>query len=250
VILGGVLGGLLGFLVSSLASPIYSAKSVINVWIDNTLASPMSERVEYVAKLRVQDLLLSDETLQGIQDRFETSPDDMEFGTLARIRSHIRLTRIGDQWILEVFSKNPETATFVADAWAQSCMVEIEEAIAAAWNIYELQSDVFGLGCQPISTQEDDPIRWACEFQESERVGDILGDLYLEVERSRGILPVFGYSLMQFATADSEPILRDRGVLILVGTLLGILVSLVILLYVRTKHPEESNLKDDSSQNG
>jgi hypothetical protein len=50
-----------------------------------------------------------------------------------------------------------------------------------------------------------------------------------EVRKSRGILPVFAYSLLSGATGTAEVVVWNRGSLVLGGAIIGLAVGAVVV---------------------
>jgi uncharacterized protein involved in exopolysaccharide biosynthesis len=216
-----VVGGLLGWGVSLVRAPAYMAEANLLIGVDYARTQPLSEDAAREAFLEVQNLLLSDETLQGAIDLLPpgtTSPN-----SIAAFRRTIRLERFDPKWDLQVLSTDSQQAAQWANAWARSALASLAEAQRHAWRAADIQAAMYQAGCTwaPGEPPDHQP-RWHCEsqnpaFSPEEAVTGVMA----ESARSHGILPALTFSLQNEATPPDQPIIYGRGGVILAGVFLG-----------------------------
>jgi hypothetical protein len=73
---------------------------------------------------------------------------------------------------------------------------------------------------------------WACDWEREEIDPDVLAsELLTEVQMTKGILPIFSFSLRQNGSVNEEPIPWSRGWYVLGGTLVGFVISALVIIF-------------------
>jgi uncharacterized protein involved in exopolysaccharide biosynthesis len=225
-----ILGGLLGLAFSYLQSPIFQASAIVSVDLDFARTANIDEIVHRRAMDRVRVLMLSNETLEivasSLDDHGEVSLDPDQ------LRNLIRLEERETGWELKTLHPDPETAVAISNAWAVSVLDELEEAVKHAWRAAELQMAFYRLGCVLTPTEADpQQANWVCTSEEPELDPDqLILQLQQEAEASRGILPAMSYGLIAPAAITTTPIYPQRGLFILGGILIGLLIGIALVL--------------------
>jgi hypothetical protein len=216
-----LVGGLLGLAASYLRPPVYEASAVIEIGIDRSRAEVPDDVTVRQAHDRVRGLLLADDTLEWAAQSGGMVQEGSE--AVAALRSRIRLSEQPDGWRLTVLGASAGEAERLARAWADVSLSQIAEASRHAVRAAEWQGLLFEASCRLIPV-EDDPVDavWLCRSAPPGGADAVPASILAEVEASRGILPVFSYSLVQKADGTAEPVLWGRGSLILGGALAGL----------------------------
>jgi uncharacterized protein involved in exopolysaccharide biosynthesis len=218
-----VLGGLLGLGASWVSPARYLATARISVGIDYSRAQFQDEDAQRHILGRVQDLLLSDEALGRALD--ETDQAGATAPSLNRFREKIRLTRIEAEWSLAVTDPNPGRAAELASAWAAASLGLLEESQQEAWKLAELQALFFQFACRPQAPDESgDPPVWVCDELQGDPPEPALEDEILQrMAASYGIPPVISFTSLESASVPEDPVTAPRAVLVLAGTILGLI---------------------------
>ncbi len=242
IVLLGVAGGLAGMLFSIAHPPIFEASAVLGM----NIAYGSTQRLELVVEDRVMGrvsaLIESDQVMSRV---LEALPADLRssrgWSGPADLRAQTRIEKRLGTWLLTVDDRNPGTAAQVANAWVDEAIAGLDAAVAHAWKAVGLQSGPFTVNC--IQTQPETPdvpgldwAAWRCFVQPIHLTPEALsGQLRNELQLSQGVLPVIAYSLLQRAGPPSAPVLWGRGMLILAGTLIGVLIGLPLATVRRSR---------------
>jgi hypothetical protein len=236
LILFFVAGGLAGWGIASRRQPLYEAKAVLGIGIDYGRTFPLDENTYRDAYDRVRALLHADSTLAGIYTYVdEAYRDPSLFQNLDTLRARLRLGDKGRTWELIAISPRPSEAAALANAWAESALLEFERALEHAWRANELQAEFFNLGCS-LDTAPDHPeiIAWECDSTSGPPDPEwMIASLVREASQSKGILPAFSSTLLQEAATPSSPVVWGRGILILSMSLAGLLLGLAYTIFFR-----------------
>ena len=228
-----VVGGTVGFLISMVKAPQYQAAATMDIGYDFSRMVPLNESYQRRAYYRVRDLILSDDVLRGAVATIEGDNYFKSLDDLAELRSHLRLADYDDHWELIVLGEDPSDAAAFANAWSESTISELERALLHSWRVTQLQSDFYDLGCIfDADVYEGEPTAlWICQHEDVEIDPDLLvQELIEEVQLSRGILPALSFSILAEAALPVEPVLWDRGVLIVASTVLGLILGAIFAM--------------------
>lgn len=228
-----ILGGLLGLAVTWLRPPEYEAVASLDIGIDYGRSQPLSDEATREAFLRVQDLLLADDTLRAAA---ASLPPDMT-GTVTpdNLRSDIRLERFDPKWDMQAFSTSPDQAAAIANAWAESALSALQVAQTHAWRAADLQGKLYRASCTLEAEVGAAEPKWVCHSGEPDFSPDqAVGQLMHEAELSQGILPNLSFSLQHRAKPPQQVAVYGRGTVVLAGFFLGWLVGIGLVLGVGT----------------
>lgn len=226
-----LLGALVGYLVSAARPEVYQASALLGIGIDRNRAVVPDDITVRQSSDRVRALLLADDTLErAALEAGQTASGDSLPQSAEALRERIRLAERPDGWELIVFAESPATAEVLAGAWAKASLEEITTASLHALRAAEWQQVVYEASCrlQPAEAGA----MWLCLSAPPGGDPEALpASLLAEVEASRGILPVFTYSLLREARATSRPVVWATGPLVLAGAILGGLVGVLTAVW-------------------
>jgi len=229
IFLAGVLGGLMGIGMASLSSPRYRATAVLTIGVDYARSQWLDEDANRLAMLSVQELLLSDDVLQGVLKRtgLPAHEDQQQIADIAALRQDLRLLWVDDRWELSAASSDPLWAAATANAWAQVGLEHLREAVGHAMSAAELQSRLFRVFCRPTdSSGGPAPSLWVCdEGDPGFETQGLPEELLDEVEQSRGVIPPLTFALQSMASPPEAPETGGRAVMAAAGLLAGLLIG-------------------------
>jgi capsular polysaccharide biosynthesis protein len=255
VALFAVIGGTIGFLISMAKAPQYQAAATMDIGYDFSRMVPLNDSYQRRAYYRVRDLILSDDVLRGAVILLDDDNYDKSLDDLSELRTHLRLADYNDHWEFIVFLEDPSDAAAFANAWSESTVSELEAAVLHSWRVTQLQSDFFDLGCVfDAEAYEGEPAAvWICQHEDVELDPDLLvEELVEEIQLSRGILPALSFSILSEAAPPVEPVLWDRGVLIIASTVVGLILGIIFamtrpVIYEDREVPDETQTEQDNS---
>ena len=255
ITLFAVLGGTTGFLISLVKAPQYQAVATMDIGYDFSRMVPLNDSYQRRAYYRVRDLLISDDVLRGAVTTLEEDNYFKSLDNLSELRTHLRLADYNDHWEFIVFWEDPSEAAAFANAWSESTVSELEVAVFHSWRVTQLQSDFFDLGCVfEAEVLEGEPTAvWICQHEDVELDPDLLvEELVEEVQLSRGILPALSFSIISEAAPPVEPVLWDRGVLIIASTVVGLILGVIFamtrpVINEDREVPDETQTEQDNS---
>lgn len=224
-------GALLGFVFSMLSPPKYVAEATLGVTINYGVTKPLELIVEDRALNRVSSMLNSDETLNEVLERLSDDvKQSRELDEASDLREVMRLEQRLAEWGLTAVDQDPVVAADIAQLWADMSIVALDEAVNHSWQAVGLMEGPFDVQCESLQGSNSKG-SWDCSVVPMEISSDALaGALQTELELSRGILPNLSYELLQSATPPDNPVVRDRGTLVLSGAALGLVAGSVVVL--------------------
>lgn len=228
ILAAGLMGGLLGLASGTLVAPRYLATASLGIGADPNLAEPLNGNVQVEANLRIQDLLLSDATLEAA--RGQLSPE-LAGNDLEAFRAVIRLEKYDTRWDLEAMADSPRSAADRANAWAQAAESEFQAASAHALKAGQFQALLFSVACQPeVLIDGGTGDLWACdEMDLGLDPAQVSADLLEEARLSQGILPALSLTELESASPPEEPLREAVPVLAFAGTVAGLMLGLVLV---------------------
>ena len=250
-----VVGGIIGLFISMLKVPQYQATATMDIGYDFSRMVPLNDSYQRRSYYRVRDLILSDDVLLGVVTTLEEDNYFKSLDNLSELRTHLRLADYNDHWEFIVFWEDPSEAAAFANAWSESTVSELEAAVLHSWRVTQLQSDFFDLGCVfDADVYEGEPAGvWICQHEDVELDPDLLvEELVEEVQLSRGILPALSFSILSEAARPVEPVLWDRGVLIIASTVVGLILGTIfamtrLVVYEERGKTDETRAVQESS---
>jgi hypothetical protein len=234
ILLGGFLGGLLGWGLTFLKTPEYEASAALSIGFDYARVNEMDDPVTSYVTLRVRDLLLSDETAQSALDSLKVADPSRDIPTdIAQLRSRIRLVEDGSRWDIVASAHTPDGSAAIANAWADSALQGLEQAMLHAIRAADLETAIYRAGCKLVQDPSSPNLAiWDCRVPEDTlRPSDFPEALLNEANLSKGLLPSMSFSMLGRAEPPARAILWGRGVLILAGVVFGMwLCALAIIV--------------------
>ena len=238
ILLAGLVGAVVGWLIAFARPPLYQASVFIEYAVDYSRTAHMDNITVHQAYERVRRMLLADETLKATLDAAqERVGGELIFTNAAALRSQIQLSRYPGGFELIVYGQDPEQSAAAVNAWAEIALDETEKAIGHAIRAAELQSKIYKAGCKltpdPGSSEMVD---WLCVSGRPDIDPDELADdLLREVQQTRGILPIFTFSLLQEAQVPTDPIAWSRGSIVLACAMVGLLLGFIGVNFFKTE---------------
>lgn len=220
--------GLIGLGASSLLTPVYQSSSVLQVDIDHERTKQMNDYTVMKAYERVRGVLLADDVLEEtIHTVFGVGQASKEFSGISQMRERIRVSQRSDGWELVVYSHDPQLAAALANAWALSSIQKLKDGFQHSLVAWQWQGVLYSAHCS-LDPDPDDESRtlWTCTTGGEEIDPNLITDAIMEeVQQTRGILPIFSFSILEQAAVSETPVLWQRGTFVLVGLLLGLCVG-------------------------
>ena len=230
VLLTGLVGAVIGGLIAFTRPPVYQASVFIEYAVDYSRTAHMDDITVHQAYEQVRRMLLADETLQAtLEAANESVGEELIFTNAAALRSQIQLSRYPGGFELIVYGQDPEQSAAVVNAWSEVALEETEKAIGHAIRAAELQSKIYKGGCKlSPDPGNSDRVVWLCASGHPEIDPDELtDDLLREIQQTRGILPIFTFSLLQGAQVPTDPIAWSRGTIVLACAMVGFLLGFI-----------------------
>jgi uncharacterized protein involved in exopolysaccharide biosynthesis len=235
-----LIGGLTGIVIAATRQPLYEASASLLVTVDRGRSIVTDDVTVVQATDRVRALILSDDTLEKALDLLSVSTDEMgEFDSIASFRSALRITNRPASFELLVYANEPTLAAEVANAWAEASLAALDEAYLHAIRAAEFQNTLYEASCT-LTLRIDGTqgqAAWLCTSGRWEDEGEDLPEAILEeVKATRGILPIFSFTLGQEAQSPQSPILWARSSFIISGLIVGGLLGIFVLMIINTKN--------------
>jgi len=233
ILLAAILGGLVGTLLSLFRAPKYQAEAAIGAGFDYGRVEFLDDDAERRIFFRIQDLLLSDETLSAA---LQELPGDLfsqvPLETADELRARVSLTRIEARWNLKATDASPGRAAAIANAWGESAPEAVGEAQRHAWKAAELQAVYFRVWCRPTELNSlGREFMWVCDESLPQASPPTLTeDLLAEVQLSRGIPPIVWVAWLRRAELPTSPVTALRALLALGGMAAGLILGLLATL--------------------
>ena len=128
------------------------------------------------------------------------------------------------------------------DLWMKISLTELDIAQDHAWQAVALMGDEqFQLLCDQylLPDETSETYAWRCDLEPVSLDADALaGELRTEINLSRGILPVFSFEGLRAAEIPQSPVLYHRGILVLGGAFIGLLVAIWVVFVIPRKNTE------------
>jgi uncharacterized protein involved in exopolysaccharide biosynthesis len=226
-----MLGAVGAFIFSLLVPPRYEAAAAVAVSVDYTRTEPLELVVEDRALDRVWQLAVSDESIQQAAQQLGAKLGPGEaWASGESLRAHTRLDARLSRWEFIGIHRDPSLSAEIANAWMDTVVERLDEAYDHAWEAALLQGAVFDVTC--LGSQDGNPEAslWECVAVGPEITPDQVQRLREEIEASHGILPIFSYEIVEWATPPTKAVLWPRGLLLLAGTMSGFLIGVLLTI--------------------
>lgn len=214
-----VLGGLGGWVVSFGRTPIYEARTSIEVIItDARLGENRIERLMKNAISIVSPRSMSPALIQDIEE-------DCPGSSTADMQLEHRLLVLD----LVVHCSNPQGAADLANAWAEAAGAALTEAYDHSLVLEELT-----LHLEALKDCLHNPSKAPCsDYTDLEalrqEIQSLEEDISIERAASQGMRPEFSFRIESRADVPSKPEADGRGVLILAGVVIGVSIGLLVV---------------------
>lgn len=248
----GVAGALFGILFGRIFPPIYEAEAILGVSIQYAIAEPRELVLEDRILHRVAQVVMSDETFDGVLERI--SPEmraQNEWVEAEDIRQVVHLERRLTDWKLVASHPMPEVAQQVASIWMDVAFEALMEAQDHAWQAVALMGgQSFELMCVRTQMAPDSGLLtgWDCTVEPINLNPQALAGLVrTELELSRGILPAIVIQKAREPDIPEEPVLRSRNLLILGGAVIGLVFGFWIVGVLGVRFPRFGRRMEQAS---
>jgi hypothetical protein len=227
----GVVGAAIGLCLSTFIPARYEAIAVITISIDYGRTEELDLVVEDRVLDRVWVLFTSLETLEETQSQLQREHGgDDAWKDLPALEEHIRLDGYFSRWYFIGVDPDPVRAAWIANAWRDVSFSRLEEAMDHAWTAQAIQGVKFDVTC--VEANQGQPVEaiWQCYTFGPDVTQDQINGLRSEIDASHGILPVLSYEIGESATPPGMPVQWQRGVLVLAGGMLGLIIGVAFAL--------------------
>lgn len=234
IFLAIAIGGAAGAGLSLLTPPRYEAEAKISTSIDYTLLPELEDYEEDRIINEAGWVMLSDAVLLDVQERAKVEGVRFPFEDFA---TRFSSDRIDDLWALRVVGEDQQETSTLANIWVDVSLQHLTSAHAYALEASTIRSAIAALeNCQ----QADDSTAPAlCESTDVGTLEKELDALTAELEDaialSLGLNPASNFTINSYAVVPLSPSYQARGVMALLGMLLGLMAGLVALWFSRKK---------------
>jgi uncharacterized protein involved in exopolysaccharide biosynthesis len=229
IVIIALLGGFFGFFFSILNPPIYEAHSVLIVGNDftsidrTTWTDTKSDAVINKSALIVN----SKDVLDQIVTYFKAK------GIIVSSDAFSIARRIS-KWDLVVQDKDPIVAADVANAWLDLSYKTLDEARQHSINALAIAEKISLLtNCSNASTLSSFCAGITNDVQLSTEIANLTKALDIEERDSRSISVVITFEKGSAAEIPSQPTIYNRNLLVLIGSLLGLLIGSLGVIFER-----------------
>lgn len=220
-------GGFLGWVIVQAQPPVYEAKSYTIAAIDfqrtGKLTQGQSDRVFSLAST----FLLSQSMKNNVVSSVQAAGLDVDIKQVSFV-----LERQDAFWTLKIRYPEAESATALANAWAEKGFQEIEFRTQEAQTAHLLNIKFELLKKCGTPFRYYTPYSDLCSRINSLAELDILlkdlqDGITLHETQSQGMIPGFVFSLKQKANNPEKPAIRNPNTSILCGSIIGFLLSMI-----------------------
>jgi hypothetical protein len=240
IVAAAIAGGIIGLVLHSLRPPSYASTAAIRISIDYGRTLPLDDNAQRHVFNRVRDLVLADETLDGVLELLRDT--EMGGSSVAQLRDSLRLDDFDGRWELVAITESPALSAEIANAWANSVLDRVEGALRHAWQAAELQADLYEAGCELQGTDDSSEALWACSRSTDQAPEKLVEALVREAELSYGLVPALSFSMLEVAVPADAPVIGARGTLVLSGGLAGMPIGIALALW----RPRKSDPSDQA----
>ncbi|MEK7205027.1 MAG: hypothetical protein AAB254_05915, partial [candidate division NC10 bacterium] len=160
---------------------------------------------------------------------------------VATLRDHLRLEQRLSDWHLIARHPDPNVAAIMADAWAESALVGLDEAFTHAVRAAAMQGGLLDVQCLAAAGSAAEEEIPRCLTPVAAVREDQVDQFIEEIRAAHGILPSLSYELARRAEVPGKPVVGDQGLLTLAGALVGVLVGTALLSSFRPRESASSS---------
>jgi len=225
-----ILGGLCGMVFHYFQPPIYETTAAFSVTIDYTQTGYLSDIQEDQAMRGLGSIIDGRTTLE--KTTLALAKEELNI-SLEDLQKRISLEREDFRWILRVRDSDAAQSAFIANTWAKTAEEELENASLHAIKAAHLEKYLQSLESCLLRMVDDEQNQYPCEFPyfselmtEIDKIAPIINE---ERMNSKGLFSAISFSLSKDANISTAPSLYGRNLLVLSGSLLGLLVALIFV---------------------
>ena len=225
----------MGLLVSNAIPVTYQSISPITVTIDYARTGTLSDVQEDQVMRGIGSVIESSDVITALKEEIKLSGFDIGLEELSRITS---IERENSRWLLIARSSKKGAAEIIANKRAYLAERTLNKALSHSENlaaaqksldvlaqcVFSITSNQRSVGCQASSI--DDYLKQIEQFSE-----------YIEKERelSLGLMPALTITFDGDLNPSSIVARFDRGILIVSGAMIGLVLSFIVYFYISHK---------------
>jgi capsular polysaccharide biosynthesis protein len=229
IVLFALVGGLLGLLLSVKNPPIYEGRSTIIVvsdfeslnkksWTDYKVDLVNNHAALLVNSLEIRNKLIAEYSSRGV---------DIQSGSFS-------LERRMSKWDMVFRYTDSVVAADVANSWLEMAVNTLDDTRQNSLQVLELNLKLDELvNCSRIITSSPFCSGITNGIQLSEEIKKLTAQLDIAERNSKGISVVMTFERGEEAKPQTKPVLFDRNIFILIGSIIGLLTGSLWLLIRR-----------------
>jgi hypothetical protein len=224
-------GALIGWLSLGYRTPLYQSQAVITVSIDFTQTGELTDIEQDLILVAAGDVIKSTQVIEAVVSAAEEWGIDVSISGFNESR---HLERAYGRWLLILRHRDAETASSLANIWAETAYDAIGDAYEHALIADGLQNyqDTLSSCLEQATAEMNDSICSDLSLDEMqaeiERTSKVIRE---EREASLGILPATTFAFTEQAETPDKVILYVSNTLIFFGAVIGFILA-VWLIYL------------------
>jgi uncharacterized protein involved in exopolysaccharide biosynthesis len=226
-----ILGGIAGLVAASVIKPVYETSAVFTFTIDYSRTGLLTDIEEDQAMEAAGDLIKSTDVITEVIKQASDSGIEL---TPITVQENFTAERRFGQWLLKVRAGDPATAASLANLWSRVTLTEFQKASQAAVKADGLQRYILSLeSCyqQSTSGMSAQPLCQATYRTKLQTEMENSGkDMQQWLSESRGIFSGLNFAIAEDAGKPVKPSQHSRGILVLAGSLTGLLAASVYII--------------------
>lgn len=234
----GIAGGMLGWLFTRLQPPLYEANTSLYVALrQQELVAEDQIPMSYTMQEQYLSPVLALFYNQDVEDQLvaEAEAHAIDFGHADFNSQDFRVERFYSRWQIVVRNQDPQAAAELANLWTDIFYAALAEANQQACEAGRLRAEATLLR----SCIENSSFAAAntCAGTSFTDLSDMVAGLTSLEERStsaleaaRGITSALDFSITEYASIPTEPILFRQGITIFAGAAIGLLVGFILAI--------------------
>lgn len=225
LVLAGLVGGLISLVISFFNAPLYEAHASIKFGYDfddvngRNISQSRLDYMESKSSLVVNDSSVINQVIQSIRSNEETLG-----------RRNFSIQRRVSLWDLVVRSGNPQEAAEAANLWQTLALQQLEQVRNHGIEAFKLTQELDALNnCIKFKTQNAlcDSIRNLPDL--TNKISDLTSQIDQETKASLGITMANLFEAGDKAQVPDRPIAYDRNLMVLIGTLVGLMLGFLMI---------------------
>lgn len=230
IILMTILGGLVGWFVHQLRPPLYEAKATFFISIDFSQTGELTQFEEDHAVSVLTWIVYYDEVIDEVIDTAEaqgiqTNRQQLEMAST--------LERKQARWTLYYRDKDPQTASALANIWAEVAMDFLQQAHQHALQIQALDGYLNFLAICLQGPAEGEQYPESCNDLDPAAIPEEIQETSIRLEQelaaSHAVFPALIFDVSSKALPPAEPVQYGRNRLVLAGGLIGFILGIFLV---------------------